>query len=166
LQYKQKNYSLDYQVATIDLEMKEKNGYLSAPLAFRYNFTSRKRITPYVQVGAYGSRLVLSRSDFSYDNSENDEAHILEDINSFNRRRKWDYGTHIGLGALYKFGPGHFSGHLAYYRSFSNISDASGRYSNPKLVTRFYHVDDDLYLHGLSLMFGYNLILNYKVLDK
>lgn len=165
LQVQQRDYGLDYDVSTVDLTMDERNTFLVAPLSGRYHFDINKRFQPYVQLGGYASRLLQSRASFTYDNTVNEESFNLENVNALDRRNKWDFGAVGGVGLLYKAGLGYFNLEMNYYRSFTDLVDDDQRYSNPTLHQQYYHLDDQLKLHALSVSLGFHMILNYKVVD-
>ena len=161
----QKSYAIDYGMEALELRMEETSSYVQLPLGVRYGFPLLSRWQPYVQLGAFGSYLLESRSNhFSTDN-RTQESYSVQAVSSTDRRKRWEMGMTAGIGTFYRIGPGQLTAQAGYNHSFTNITDPDTRYSNNEVTYSYLHVDDDLLLHQLYFTLGYNLFLNYKVVE-
>ena len=74
-------------------------------------------------------------------------------------------GIGTALGITFNLGEGQLFVEANYLHSLTNIVNEAARYQYPDLINTFYYLDDDISLSSISISLGYNLVLNYKVLN-
>jgi hypothetical protein len=152
-------YSIDHYNMTTD----EFYRYLNMPIGVRYQYSFSGNWVPFAQVGVYASYLIDSYTDFNSFNNLNEIETSLTSYNMRPFRNDFDFGGQIGLGIIRNIGRGELTVSFNYNHSLSNLSNGKDRQSINQVGYRYFHMDDDHYLHTYSLQVGYKLFLNYKV---
>lgn len=158
-----KKYAIDYSFSNWKVNVNERLNYLEIPITAKYIFNSKSRTRIFAQGGLYGGNLLFAYNDFESNYNNSEQVFKLTNLNSMDRRNKWNVGFTGGIGAFYQVRDGHLSLQANYYHSLSKINDASTRYSYNDQIYTYYYVDDDIILHNLAISFGFCRNLNYKV---
>lgn len=159
----QQNYTIESQISSIDVKVQDRLTYILLPMGFRYFLDNESRWTPFADIGFYMGRLISSNSSFSYSDSESGTRQNLDKIGTMDRRTKWVAGLPIGFGIGTEVNKYILSLRFAYLYSLSNSNNPDVRLDFPEISSRYFHVDDDLFLDSISIQLGVNIPLNYKV---
>jgi len=159
-----KSYSIDYALTNWNVNVEEKLTYIDIPLTLKYLIYPRNRWHLTVQAGIYGGYLLFGENNFSATFTQTGRNYKLSNINSGQRRNSLNYGLVGGIGGTYKIGEGDLFFQINYYKSFSNITKSSTRYTYNELIYNYFYEDDDIILNNLAVTLGYAFYLNYKIL--
>ena len=158
-----KKYGIDYAMGPIENRAEERLVYLQVPIGVHYSILTSNRVIPYIQLGAYAGYLLSSTSNYYSTHLENLEDFELTNVNSIDRRKRWDYGLQSSLGVYTNMWNGTVSLQCNYNYSFQIIAEPDVRYDYESLASDYFYLDDDVKLHSLSLQIGYQRILNYRI---
>lgn len=159
-----KGYTMDFEPAGWTSRETEQLTYLESPFSVRYILNPNSRLRPFAQAGLFGGYLLgdyvqLRAESAIYEN----RILELEKADVLNRRNRFNWGFMAGLGAFYKLNEGQICVQLNYFQSMRQINKPEERYSNIDQMYNYFLVDDDMYIHNLSVSVGYDMILNYRV---
>ena len=160
-----KKYELDYSIRDWDLQMEEELVYLNTPMVVRYYPVPNVKFKPYVQFGGYLGYLISADNNYTSKYIPTNESFSQFGISALERRNRVDYGVLGGIGVAYKMGDGQFYLQANYFNSLRNTVNPEERYSVAQLRDNHFYIDDDIKLNNIAISFGYNLYLNYKVLN-
>lgn len=140
-------------------EFTEKISHFDFPLTLAYQF-EWKDLNPFIRAG-FGigitgkstAQLVRSYPDGSHGDITGADIDLTE------HRNKLNYYTVFGTGFKYKVPRGFAILDIRYNLGLSNFTNASLRYSNQILWSRYYWLEDDFKLDNLSISIGYVLLL-------
>ncbi|MCB9252661.1 MAG: PorT family protein [Flavobacteriales bacterium] len=165
ISFLQKNFETDYSTKDLELISEEKLSYGNLILALKIVPNLKRKLIPFIQIGAYAGRLLNARAKFSYKNYETGEIFSLENVNSIQRRSKFDNGLAASAGLTKRFKKGQLVLNCMYLHSFTNITRADTRFDYPDLRRDYFYLDDDLRLNTLMFSLGYSVYLKYRVKD-
>jgi hypothetical protein len=166
LSYNTRNYSVDYSVDNIELNLEENHTYLSIPISMIFQPKTKGVLKPFAQIGLYGGILLESHSSYSSLDKWFNESNSLNRVSSFERRNKFIGGFELGFGIRKDLKGSSVSFETKYSHSLTLSNDPDARYDSPSLSVDYFHLDDDIYLHKFSFILSYAVVLNYKVLKK
>jgi tetratricopeptide (TPR) repeat protein len=160
-----KKIGVSYQVGDNNISINENMTYLDVPLFARFTTLPIKGIRFFGDAGIYTGRLTSSKSDFSRQVKNTDETFTEDNLNSENRRNKWEYGSILGGGAVVKLGKVNVAIDAKYYiAAFYNMTNEDNRYKNENLFYSYYFIDDDTRLNNLAISLSLVYNVSYRVI--
>ena len=138
------------------LSLKENQTWMGFPLSLTYDFLQSKKLRPYIQIGAAYSVLLSAKSAVVRTYDDNSSADITgADVDVKSLRNSGNFWLSGGLGVKYRVKKGMFLVNFTYFRGMQNMVDKSARYSNPELMYKYYHIDDDFTMDNYMISVGF-----------
>ena len=145
--------------------------YIQLPIGMRFDilpilFYSKKNpINISVGAGAYGNKL---NSAEAFSGGVDDYYYGINAINVNNYFNSFTYGAWADASFAYRKNRIKFSLKLRYYKDFNLANNSYAKYSigtGDDIIFENYQIIDDIYFSNITLNFGLNYYLRYKIFD-
>lgn len=161
-----KNYGISYQTNNFNITDNEHLSYIEIPLYVTYSY-GKGRLRPFVTLGGYEDFLLSATSDFSARYNPDNSSYSDNNVNSSDRRNKFNTGLMGGIGLSYKIATwAHVFIDFRYTYGLSNIVNDANRYADQNLIFNYFYLDDNLKISNGLFTGGLVAYLNYKVIRK
>ncbi len=159
-----KNYSLNYSTNDFNITDNEHLTFLEVPLYVTYTY-GKRRIRPFVRLGAYEDFLLNATSDFSAAYQADKTNYTDNGVNNKDRRNSTDFGLLGSVGLNLKLDPAwQLFVEFRYTYGLTNIVNVTNRQADQDLVSNYFYQDDDLKISNGLFTIGVIRNLNYKVI--
>lgn len=145
-------------------KISENTSWIAMPITFQWYPFVKKKVTPFIYVGAEAGYILLSKADFRTRLSATDPFTKGKGVDLTKSRNQFQYGLTGGLGFRWKLPKGSLKVWAGYNYNLQSFAKAD-RYADTEEILYFHHIDDDFAYNMIFMNVSYSVDL-YRIRKK